>query len=184
VKKVIIKPIKKLFALNEDVEFTAQIYDESLNPISNADVNAIVKDIKTNTTTNIIFTSKGNGLYEGIMQTNVSGDYSFISSALLNGKKLGDDSGKFNIGEVDLELTNTKLNSELLKSISKNTNGMYFTISDKEKYIQLIREKNKNNKTEKIIKSEISLWSDSWFLIIIVLLFSIEWFIRKRLNMM
>jgi len=183
-KRIIIKPAKKLFALNEDVEFTAQIYDESLNPISNADVNAIVKHIKTNTSTNINFTSKGNGLYEGVLQTNVSEDYSFTGTASLNGKLLGNDSGKFNIGEIDQELANTKLNSELLKLISNNTNGLYFPISKANEFVKLLSDKKMNNETTKLIKSEISLWSDEWFLIIIVLLFSIEWFIRKRLNMM
>lgn len=182
-KRIIIKPTKKLFALNEDVEFTAQVYDESFNPISNAEVNAAVKHIKTNTSTNINFTSKGSGLYQGVLQTNVSGDYSFTGTASLNDKLLGNDSGKFNVGEIDQELVSTKLNSELLKLISKNTNGLYFPISKKNEFLELLSDKNMNSKTTKLINSEVSLWSDEWFLIIIVLLFSIEWFIRKRLNM-
>ncbi|MCH8170410.1 MAG: hypothetical protein IIB07_04675, partial [Bacteroidetes bacterium] len=44
-KKVIIKPVKKLFSLNENVEFTAQVYDESFNPVSNADVSLTLTNI-------------------------------------------------------------------------------------------------------------------------------------------
>jgi len=183
-KQVIIKPLKKLFSLNEDVEFTAQVYDESFNPVSNADVSISVTNTSNNSTAKINLTSKGNGLYDGVFRTTNAGDFSFVGRAMLNGKLLGKDSGKFNIGETNVELTNTKLNSELLQTISQNSKGKYFTFNERDKLIELLKSKNKNNVKEKTVTSEISLWSNEWILIFVVLLFSIEWFIRRRLSMM
>lgn len=183
-KKVIIKPVKKLFSLNEDVEFTAQVYDESFNPVSNADVSLTATNKDKKSTVNINLNSKGNGLYEGIFQTANSGDYVYTGKAVLNNKLLGKVSGKFNIGETNVELINTNLNSELLKSLSHNSKGKYFTFNEKDKLIDLLKSISKNNTKEKIETSEISLWSNEWILIIIVLLFSVEWFVRRRLSMM
>jgi len=183
-KKVIIKPVKKLFSLNENVEFTAQVYDESFNPVSNADVSLTIINKKKNNSVNINLSSKGNGLYSGVFQTNNAGDYTYTGKAKIDNNLLGKDSGKFNIGETNVELINTTLNSVFLKSLSQNSNGEYFPFNERNKLVELLRSKNKNNIKVKTVKSEISLWSNKWLLIIIVLLFSIEWFVRRRLNMM
>ncbi|HED08610.1 MAG TPA: hypothetical protein ENI57_10880 [Ignavibacteria bacterium] len=183
-KRVIIKPVKKLFSLNEDVEFTAQVYDESFNPVSNADVSLTITNKNKKGSVNINLSSKGNGLYEGIFQTSNAGDYTYSGKAILNNNLLGKSFGKFNIGETDVELINTNLNSELLKSLSQNSKGKYFTFKERNKLIELLKSRSKNNTKEKIVTSEISLWSNKWILIIIVLLFSIEWFIRRRLSML
>ncbi|MCH8325114.1 MAG: hypothetical protein IIB83_00895 [Bacteroidetes bacterium] len=183
-KKVIIKPVKKLFSLNENVEFTAQVYDESFNPVSNADVSLTLTNIDKKSIVNINLNSKGNGLYEGIFQTANPGDYTYAGKVMLNSNLLGKVFGKFNIGETNVELINTNLNSDLLKSLSQNSNGKYFSFNEKDKLIDLLKSISKNNTKEKIETSEISLWSNEWILIIIVLLFSVEWFVRRRLSMM
>jgi hypothetical protein len=43
---------------------------------------------------------------------------------------------------------------------------------------------NSSASKEKLIISEIRLWSDEWLLIIVILLFATEWFIRKRAGML
>jgi hypothetical protein len=37
---------------------------------------------------------------------------------------------------------------------------------------------------EKIIESQFKLWSNEWMLAIVVLLFSLEWFLRKQSGML
>ena len=58
-KRVQIKTVKKLFSLGEEVEFTAQIYDDSFNPVSDAEVKVKVKNDKDNFELNL--NSLGNG---------------------------------------------------------------------------------------------------------------------------
>ena len=67
-KQVRIKTSKKVYALGEDVEFSAQVYDQSFNPINDAEVNIKIKN--GNLTEEINLTAVGNGLYEGTYQTN------------------------------------------------------------------------------------------------------------------
>ncbi len=55
------------------------------------------------------------------------------------------------------------------------------------KSILLIRKLNELNLSaskEKLKTSEIRLWSDEWLLVIVILLFAIEWFLRKRSGML
>src|SRR5690606_19859041 len=74
-RKVKIQPSKKIFAGGEDVEFSAQVYDESLNPVSGADVTISIvhKDQRSGLKLN----SVSSGLYEGVFQPDVPGDYLF-----------------------------------------------------------------------------------------------------------
>ena len=71
-------------------------------------------------------TSLGNGLYEGKFQGNKPGDYSFSGSAFEGQKKLGTDAGKFNIGEIDIEMIDPRMNYEFLSSLAGQTGGIVF----------------------------------------------------------
>ncbi len=181
-KQVRIKTSKKLYALGEDVEFSAQVYDQSFNPINDAEVNIKIKN--ENRTEEINLTAVGNGLYEGTYQTNKTGDYNFNGTAKLNGKTIGTDNGKFNVGEVDIEMVSSRMNYEFLKLLANDTGGKFYNSENYSGLFQVLKERENTSSKEKIETSEISLWSDQWFMILIILLFALEWFFRKRFGML
>lgn len=181
-KRIQIKTSKKLYAIGEEVEFTAQIYDDSFNPISDAEVIVKVKNENENFQVNL--SSVGNGLYEGILQTNKAGNYSFSGEAKLDSKLLGMDTGLFNIGDVDIEMINTRLDYEFLSSLSYVSNGRYFKPEETNTLFSLLSDLNKKSSKEKVDTKEFSLWSNELLMILIILLFGIEWFIRKREGML
>lgn len=181
-KKVKIKTSKKIYSSGEIVEFSAQVYDESFNPVNDAEVkvNILNKDYKTELNLN----SVGNGLYEGSISLDKNGDYSFNGTALIDGKFLGDDKGNFNIGDLDIEMVDTRMNYEFLNLLSNQTKGKYFSPDNFKDLIASLNEINLKSSKEKLITSEIRLWSDEWLLVIVILLFAAEWFIRKREGML
>jgi hypothetical protein len=181
-KRVQIKTTKKLFALGEEIEFTAQVYDDAFNPISDAEVKVKVKNEKDKFELNL--NSLGNGLYEGTLQTNKPGNYSFNGDAKLNNKLVGSDVGLFNIGEVDIEMMNTKLNYDFLNSLANVSDGRYFQPEEANMLFDLLTNLNKKSSKEKIETKEFSLWSNEFLMIVIILLFGIEWFVRKREGML
>lgn len=181
-KRIQIKTSKKIYALGEEVEFVAQIYDDSFNPISDAAVKVKIKNDNDKFELNL--NSLGNGLYEGILQTNKPGNYSFSGEAKLNGKQLGTDAGLFNIGEVDIEMMNTRMDYELLNSLANVSGGRYFNIDEAKSLFNLLAELNKKSSKEKIDKKEYPLWSNEFLLFTIILLFGFEWFVRKREGML
>lgn len=181
-KRVQIKTTKKLFALGEEIEFTAQIYDDAFNQISEAEVKVKVKNDRDNFELNL--NSLGNGLYEGVLQTNKPGNYSFVGEAKLNNKLIGSDKGLFNVGEVDIEMMNTNMDYEFLHSLANVSGGKFFSTDQSKSLFKLLGELNIKSSKEKIDTKEYSLWSNEFLMIAIILLFGTEWFIRKREGML
>ncbi len=181
-KQVNIKTSKKIYSLGEEVEFTGQVYDATFNPVSDAEVKINV--MSSGEKSEIILNSVGNGLYEGTFQTNKPGDYSFSGEAKLDKLKLGTDAGSFNIGGVDIEMINPRMNYEFLKSLADRTGGEYFDQKNFAGLFPLLKRINESASKEKLVTSEISLWSTEWLMAAIILLFAIEWFLRKRAGML
>jgi len=180
--KVRIKTSKKIYSTDELIEFSAQVYDESFNPVSDAEVKLQIntRDFKEG----LSLTSVGGGLYEGSFSSTKNGDYAFNGSATVNGKFLGDDKGAFNVGDVDIEMIDSRMNYEFLNLLATQTNGKYFNSDQYEELLNYLNRMNASASKEKLITSEIRLWSDEWLLIIVILLFAAEWFIRKRSGML
>jgi|YelNatPaOPRAMG01_1025707.scaffolds.fasta_scaffold00372_12 hypothetical protein len=181
-KQVIIKTSKKIYSLGETVEFSAQAYDQSYNPVSNAKV--FVKINHNNNNYDVLLNPLGSGLYEGTFQNNQPGDYSFDGVASLNGAKLGEDKGNFNIGEIDVEMLNPQMNYQYLTLLASQTGGMFFFNSNYKNLFEILKQKENTSSKEKIEVSEINLWSNEWLLLFAILLFGTEWFLRKRNGML
>jgi hypothetical protein len=181
-KQVKIKTSKKIYALGEEIEFSGEVYDELFNPVSDAEVTVNISE--GNQKNEIKLTPLGSGLYEGKFQGNNPGDYSFSGSAIEGQKKLGTDVGKFNIGEIDIEMMDPRMNYEFLSSLAGQTGGKFFTYNNYSQLFDILNKINKESAKEKINISEINLWSDEWLLGLTILIFSLEWFIRKRSGML
>lgn len=181
-KFVTIKTAKKIYSPGENINFTAQVYDQSYDPVSDAEVNIKIKSGSENF--NVTMNSLGNGLYEGTLETNKTGDYSYRGSAMQNGNKLGTDSGNFNVGEVDIEMISPRMNYEFLESLSTQTGGEFFSSSNYEQLFQILKRIKDNSSKEKTETSEVNLWSNEWLLAVAIFLFGLEWFLRKRFGML
>lgn len=180
-KQFTVRTSKKLYSLNEQIQFQGELYDESFNPINNAEVNVKIKNknYETETTLNSI----GNGLYEGILQDLKTGDYNFEALAKVNGTSYKSN-GRFTVGEIDLELINPQQDANFLKLLSNTTNGQYYFNGNYQNIFERIKQTNENFNKEKIEVSEINLWSNEILLFVLILLFALEWFLRKREGML
>lgn len=181
-KRVSIKSIKRNYSLGEIVEFTAQVYDEAINPVSDAEVKLNITSANDNYELDL--QSIGNGLYEGQIRINDKDDYKFTGSVTLEGELIGRDNGRFNVGELDIEMINPRMDFEFLNLLANETNGEFAFADDYEKLINKIRSINEKTRKDKIITSDISLWSYEWLMAIVIFLFSLEWFLRKRAGML
>ena len=182
VKLFKIKTNKKIYAPGETVFFSAQAYDETLSPLDDAHVTVHIKmDGKD---TQLPLNSAGNGVYEGEFTPNKSGDYSFKAIASVNDKTVGTATGIFNVGELNIELINIKLNSDYLKLIANSTGGKYFYLTGQLGINGLLEKIRENNLIYTTEINEIKIWSNYWILISLILLFAVEWLIRKIAGML
>ncbi|MDT3696372.1 MAG: hypothetical protein ROY99_08255 [Ignavibacterium sp.] len=181
-KKIKIKTSKKFYAVGEPIEFTGQVYDDLFNPLSDAEIKLNISGPEYHD--EIILSSIGNGLYEGSVLLTKSGDYKFSGQVLFDKRNIGSDNGTFNVGDVDLELLESRMNFEFLEQLSNETNGKTYLNTSTDKLIEDLIRTNQDLSKEKILTSEIRLWSNEVLLILIIVLFSLEWFIRKRSGML
>ena len=181
-KRVNIKSIKRNYSLGEIVEFSAQVYDEAINPVPDAEVKLNITSADDDYELDL--QSIGNGLYEGQIRINDKGDYKFTGLVTLEGNLIGRDNGRFNVGELDIEMINTRMDFEFLNLLANETKGEFAFADDYEKLINKIRSANEKSRKDKIITSDITLWSYEWLMAIVIFLFSLEWFLRKRAGML
>jgi len=76
------------------------------------------------------------------------------------------------------------MNYQFLNLLGNDTGGEFFFPDDYSSLLNILKELKINSSKEKVVTSEITLWSDTWMLIIAIILFSLEWFIRKRNGML
>lgn len=180
-KTVRIKTTKKLYASGEKVEFNAQVYDQTLTPIENAEV--VVKISGGNNPRELILTPLTNGRYSGQLEGLTEGDYSFSGSVSVAQKSYGTDNGRFSVGDIALEYQNVRMNSELLRQIAERTGGKFYTPENASKFLEDIKKQPTFSPRTITQKSEFALWNLPWLLATGLLCFGSEWFIRKRSGM-
>jgi hypothetical protein len=181
-KLVNIKTTKKVYSKFEKVEFNAQVYDASYSPIDNA-----VVSVKVNTGTaqrDIVLGGLGNGRYTATIDGLAEGDYFFTGSATFNGRSLGNDKGRFSVGDVSIEYQNLTMQSGLLRSISERTGGKFFLPENSKEFLNYLNNL-KNFKPRGItLRSEYNLRNIAWILGLVIICFGAEWFIRKKSGML
>jgi hypothetical protein len=181
-KRVNIKSSKKNYSPGEMIEFSAQVYDKSLNPVPDADVK--INIVSDNDSYELNLQSKGNGIYEGNIRINTKGDFKYTGLAKLSDEVVGNDDGVFNVGDLDIEMINPKMDYDYLNLLANETNGSFAFAENYSDLFKQVRALNEKAVKEKIITSDFTLWSDEWLMMIVILLFSFEWFFRKRAGML
>ena len=181
-KQVRIKTSKKIYSKGETVEFSAQVYDDSFNPVADAEVKVKIKGEQE--AREISLNSIGSGLYEGTLQTNKNGDFTYTGTASYNNKVLGADQGSFSIGDIDLEMVNPNMDKEFLNQLALQTSGRFYVRDGYKKLVDDINAVNAKKTKTKVEIKETKLWSDTYLLATVILIFASEWFIRKRYGML
>ena len=182
IKRIKINTLRKSYSQGEPVDFVARVFDESLNPLEDAEVNVDISSGENKY--DLSLQNIAPGIYEGSININETGDFNFNGQVSLNGSQIGKDNGSFNIGEIDLEFLNPRMNYEFLNLLSQSTHGEFFLPNEFDNYERRISAVISGSSKEKIVTSEINFWSSEWLLGLVVLLFSLEWFLRKRFGML
>lgn len=180
-KQVRIVTSKQLYDLGEPVRFLGQVYDESYNPIPEADVTVTVEGGGRRYPLSLA--PAGNGRYEGTLNGLPAGDYSFNGRATASGREVGTDMGRFSVGEVGLEYLQPSMNAELMRSLATRTGGRFYTWRTAGSLLEDIRNNRGFSPRSIEGRDDVPLWSYPWLLAIALGAFALEWIIRKRSGM-
>ena len=181
-KTFFVETNKDIFASGENIKFNAELYDDKLEPISNAEISV---DINSQSKSyNVKLAPQGEGLYNGEISITDRGDATFRATARVDGLQVNQASGRFNIGEIDLEKLQTVMQSNYLRQLAINTGGEYQYINNSSALIDNLENSNKNKSKVTTSSITINLLSSEILLLLIIIILSIEWFIRKREGML
>jgi hypothetical protein len=168
---------KNSYQENEQLVLDAELYNESGELINSSDVKIILKDENGhNYPYTFSKTGKAYTLNAGYLPV---GKYDFTASTRLGNKQYS-ESGSFTISALQLELSETIANHQLLNAISSATGGsMVHTgnIDDLDKLIRAKEDIKPVSYSQKKLSDVISL---KWIFVLIMAFLSFEWFIRKR----
>ena len=191
-KRFIISTSKEKYNVGETIELLGQVYDKSYNTFDNAKVKVTITD-KSNTKNNeknnekreIILQSISNGKYIGKVSGLKSGDYFVDAEAVLDGDKIYEkDNTRFDVSINNLEKSNVTLNKTLLTNLAEANFGKYYDANNISTLNADIKNSEFHFDKPMNTKEEVLLWNFPYILSLIILLFSIEWFILKRLGLL
>lgn len=174
---------KNIYQSNENIALTAQLYDDKYDPIDDYMVKARVK--AKDFDKEVILKNITNGRYVTEIAGLPKGDYSISAEALTTDEEsYAKNSTSFTVETMQVENRHYGLRKSLLTNISNMTGGKYFHI-DKSDSLQILLNKQFKGAEKQIsITDEINIWNSTYLLIIVILLLSVEWFLRKRFGML
>jgi hypothetical protein len=170
------------YTQGEPVEFLGQVYDATSAPVENAQLTVSVRQGDRDFTTEL--RAIGNGRYEGKMDGLPPGEYNYRSAATVDGQSLGEDRGKFSVGELDLEFVDTRMNAPLLRQLAGRSGGRSLSPGDMAELTRALEQLPSFTAREVRETTALELWNWQVMLGVIVLLLGVEWFLRKRSGML
>ncbi|MCF8423437.1 MAG: hypothetical protein K9H41_03735 [Bacteroidia bacterium] len=168
---------KKIINENESLDFTAEVYNQSYELVTEPDVTLILKDAKGKLY-NYTFNKKQT-MYSLSSGQFAAGEYSYEAKVKF-GDKLYTKSGSVIIKEIVSERINTVANHQLLYQIAKQSGGKLFYKNQLEQLQKEILSSESIKSITYSHKQLTDLVNLKWIFFIILSLLSVEWFLRKR----
>lgn len=167
---------KKIINENEELDFSAEVYNQSYELVTEPDVTLVLKDEK-NKSYNYTFSKKQNN-YKLNPGKFAAGEYRY-EAVVKYGDKTFTKNGLITIKEIISEKINTVANHQLLYQISKKSGGnLYYKNQLEQLKNELLNSDDIKTitYTSKQLDEFINL---KWLFFVILILLSTEWFLRK-----
>ena len=160
---------------NTDAVIKAQYFDATYTFDQNASLLLSISNTATRETNEFPFTLKNNS-FEISLSNLKPGDYTFNVSV---GSNNISKNGNITVLPYDIEQQFGRANMNDLKNIAQLSNGAYFHINKVNELFSLILSDKRYTTIQKSTEKIVSLIERKWLLILVILLLSLEWFIRK-----
>ena len=168
-------PVKQEFSDTEPVIFESQVYNDIFEPVYGNTIDLVLTDETGKRSEYTYVTSPGNARYQigGLKE----GVYRYRSKTTINNAS-EQVTGEFAVTEQQTELQNLTADFALLRKLSANTGGSFYTGSSIPQLSQKLQQAEAKSiiHTEETYDSVINLKWVFWLLLTLV---SGEWFLRK-----
>ena len=173
-----VRPTASTFGGTEAVSFTGQVYNESMQPVSDAAVEVTVTD-STGTEYPYTMDSAGQGRYTLEVGTLPEGTYQYEAQARLGDTELGTDQGEFSVAPLRIEYQAPRADAVFMRQLASRAGGTAYTPQTVDQLPTDLSDQNSFSSEVVRQSSEAELWRTSLFLIAILALLASEWTLRK-----
>ena len=171
-----VRPAAQLFDENESVQFRAELFNDSYEPVNDADVSMSIID-ENNKEYSFLF-SRVNGFYSLNAGFLPPGNYRYTAESTRNGETYR-AKGSFSVEKIQLEQYQTQANTEILQTIAAQSGGKFLRVADLPD-LQSIIDQSSGMKDVLYTTARTKGFIDlKWVFWIIFLLLSIEWVSRR-----
>ena len=178
-QRVRVTPTASTFDGSESVKITGQVYDESLRPVSDAELtlDLVADDLREYPYT---LQNEGGGRYSLTLESLPEGVYEYRAHAMRLGESLGSDQGSFSVAPLGLEYRQMHTDAALLRQIALRSGGRYFTPATLEDLPDVLAADSSFAPMVTSDTTERELWRWPAMAMLILVLLSAEWILRKR----
>jgi hypothetical protein len=168
---------KNNFTENEDVVFDAELYNDNYELINEAEVSITITDSKENRYP-FVFNKTDKAYYLNAGKLPVD-NYSYTARVNRGDKNLTDN-GEFTVSSLSIEKTNTVANHNILFNLAVNRGGEMVYPNNLDALVKMIKERDDIKTVVYTQKRYTEILNFPLVLVLLLLLVSVEWFMRKR----
>ncbi|HID57456.1 TPA: hypothetical protein EYP37_13055 [Candidatus Poribacteria bacterium] len=173
--------VKKIFQLGERGDLTVRVYDETFTPVEGAQVEVTLKTPYGKELPLEVEEALGTaGVYTASYKFLREGSYRFNVKARYGGALLGEDSVRCEVQRSTLEFEKPYLDEGYLKKLAEISGGRYIGLEDLDRLPKMIKAEDEFL----ILQREREIWDTPLLLVVVALILSAEWILRKRRDLM
>jgi hypothetical protein len=154
--------------------------DEEFKGIANAEVAIRLRDPGgAERSVRAALAEPGEGRYRAAVRFDQAGVYTITADARRGAESLGTASRAVLVGGADVELSEPRLNEDLLRRIADATGGQYLPAAEAGSLPALLNERGIGSPP----MEQRDVWHTGWSLALIVALLAAEWVVRRRVGL-
>lgn len=169
--RIVVNLDKNVYNPFEKIELLVQLYDTKYRPLDGGFVKAHIKEIEKE----VILKGTGEGKYTATLTNLSPSKYHFSVTAEIDGKRYGQKTGSFDVVEFSLEGEKTCMEKGVLLKIAELTGGRYYHIGNIDELTDFPA-----SSKEVIKRKEIEFLHNPFLFILLLILLSSEWLVRRR----
>ena len=170
---------KETFLPNEEIQVKIEVLGRNYQPFEGVQLDIdVINEFSGKSTFSTNGITDSDGQYRFTVKHDKEGYYFVKATARKENDEIGQDYTVFNIALKNKEFKDPSIRREVLAKLSEISGGKYFELPTKNIQERLSIE---NPSVTKLVgKRQISLWDNGYIFMIILTIFSLEWWIRKR----
>ncbi len=168
----------RYYTENEPVKFNAGLYDKSFNPLTTPDIHMAITSADNQREYTYVFTRQANNYTLNAGKLPV-GKYSY-KAIVKFGDAVFTETGSFIVAALDIENTITRADHALLDEMAKRTNGKMVDPGNINMIYDWLSEHEDIKPVRHAREKFTELFYLTWILVLIIIMLTVEWFIRKR----